>query len=452
MKKELKICHLLIYILFFVSCAHHQIIIQEPAEILDIEIYPQNFNYYVSQIDSTLLPNLSIEKQSELDSLSNKLFYSVWTDTLNTDNEKVIELFEYYQSLFERYKKKPGYAENKLPRDSLNIIEILNNANLNQGFNTFKKAITTEYTDIRVLPTNKPYFYNHNLAGEGFPFDYWQNSTIPIGTPIFIYHETKHWALIGSHICHGWIPKNKIAYVNDEQVSKIINLPLIAILKDNQELKTIYNKYIGKADIGTIFPLLSEMDNCYNVLFFERDSLANANEINLQISKDISAQKPIPLNIENIHQICQQMQGQLYGWGGMYLNRDCSQTMLDMFMPFGILLPRNSKQQANNGGFSVDISDLNIKEKKKFIISNAKPFTTLIGLPGHIMLYIGHIENEPIVFHNMWGIKTLHRKNEGRFVVGKAVITSLEPGKELKYVKKNTTLINRINKLTFIIP
>ncbi|MDD4154997.1 MAG: NlpC/P60 family protein, partial [Candidatus Cloacimonetes bacterium] len=274
----------------------------------------------------------------------------------------------------------------------------------------------------------------------------------PIGTPIFIYHETKHWALIGSHICHGWIPKNKIAYVNDEQVSKIMNLHLIAILKDNQELKTIYNKYIGKADIGTIFPLLSEMDNCYNVLFFERDSLANANEINLQISKDISAQKPIPLNIENINQICQQMQGQLYGWGGMYLNRDCSQTMLDMFMPFGILLPRNSKQQANNGGFSVDISDLNIKEKKKFIISNAKPFTTLIGLPGHIMLYIGHIENEPIVFHNMWGIKTLHRKNEGRFVVGKAVITSLEPGKELKYVKKNTTLINRINKLTFIIP
>ena len=119
-------------------------------------------------------------------------------------------------------------------------------------------------------------------------------------------------------------------------------------------------------------------------------------------------------------------------------------------MPFGILLPRNSRQQANLGGIPISIKELSSTDKKKFIIENAKPFTTMIGMPGHIMLYIGHVDDEPLVFHNMWGVRTMHRKTEGRHIVGKAVITSLEPGKELKLVDKKRTLINRIEKITFL--
>ncbi len=450
MKNLLTFKSILLCMFILSSCAYHKKIIQEPVEIQDLVTYPQDIFYYSKQIKNSDLPLMEFEQQLLMDSLSGEKFFAVWTDTLQTDSLKVQELHRYYINLFNRYKSRPGYAENKLKRDSLFAIEMIKTTELSSGFNSFKKAIVLEYVDIRVVPSNKPYFLNFSLAGEGFPFDYWQNSTIPVGTPVFIYHETEHWVLIGSHICHGWIPKNKIAYINEEQIQKILNLPQIALTKDNQALLTSNNIYKGRADIGTVLPLINEEQDYFKVLFFERDSLAYAKEINLKIKKDIAAIKPIPLTIENIATLSNEMMGQLYGWGGMFFNRDCSQVLLDLFMPFGILLPRNSRQQANLGGIPISIKELSSTDKKKFIIENAKPFTTMIGMPGHIMLYIGHVDDEPLVFHNMWGVRTMHRKTEGRHIVGKAVITSLEPGKELKLVDKKRTLINRIEKITFL--
>ena len=40
------------------------------------------------------------------------------------------------------------------------------------------------------------------------------------------------------------------------------------------------------------------------------------------------------------------MMGQPYGWGGYLFNRDCSLAMRDLFVPFGVWLPRNSSAQA----------------------------------------------------------------------------------------------------------
>ena len=52
-------------------------------------------------------------------------------------------------------------------------------------------------------------------------------------------------------------------------------------------------------------------------------------------------------------------------------------------------------------------------------------------MPGHIMLYIGQRRGHPLVFHNMWGVRTRNSGRPGRHIVGKAVITTLAPGMEL---------------------
>ena len=46
-----------------------------------------------------------------------------------------------------------------------------------------------------------------SLAGEGFPFDYMQNSIIAANKPIFISHYSKdrEWAYIFSSFTSGWI-------------------------------------------------------------------------------------------------------------------------------------------------------------------------------------------------------------------------------------------------------
>lgn len=51
------------------------------------------------------------------------------------------------------------------------------------------------------------------------------------------------------------------------------------------------------------------------------------------------------------------------------------------------------------------MSNLSIEEKKDFIRKNGVPFSTLVYLKGHIMLYVGVKNNEPLVVHNIWSVR-----------------------------------------------
>jgi hypothetical protein len=69
---------------------------------------------------------------------------------------------------------------------------------------------------------------------------------------------------------------------------------------------------------------------------------------------------------------------------------------------------------------------------KNNIRENGIPFLTLLGLKGHIMLYVGIANQRPLVFHSLWGCNV--RKVDGSIakqVVGKAIISTLTPGSEL---------------------
>ena len=50
--------------------------------------------------------------------------------------------------------------------------------------------------------------------------------------------------------------------------------------------------------------------------------------------------------------------------GGLYNNRDCSSMIKDLYSPFGIWFPRNSKSQATNIGRLKNISHMSDKKKR----------------------------------------------------------------------------------------
>ena len=70
--------------------------------------------------------------------------------------------------------------------------------------------------------------------------------------------------------------------------------------------------------------------------------------------------------------------------------------------------------------------------------------TTLIVMPGHVMLYAGNGE----VAHNVWGVRT---DDGGRSVIGKAAITDLEIGKGYDDVKDSALLLSRIKSINVIV-
>jgi hypothetical protein len=138
--------------------------------------------------------------------------------------------------------------------------------------------------------------------------------------------------------------------------------------------------------------------------------------------------------------------GQPYGWGGMYANRDCSAMTRDFMTPFGIWLNRNSSQQAKQGK-RIPLAGLSAKDKEAIIKEKGIPLRTLIWMPGHIALYLGQYQGRPVIMHNTWGLKTKTPFfGEGRYIIGRTVITTLYPGAELPHLDSPSGLL--INKIT----
>ena len=94
------------------------------------------------------------------------------------------------------------------------------------------------------------------------------------------------------------------------------------------------------------------------------------------------------------------------------------------------------------------LEGLSNEEKKELLKREGVPFLTLVGLPGHIMLYVGTHRGEPLVFHNTWGIRTDRKGIEGRHIIGRAVVTTLDLGGDLPEHAPGKLLIDRINRLS----
>ena len=132
----------------------------------------------------------------------------------------------------------------------------------------------------------------------------------------------------------------------------------------------------------------------------------------------------------------------------MFGDRDCSALTRELFTPFGIWLPRNSVAQARTGAVNM-LEGMTTEEKEEQILRNGVPFLSLVGMRGHIMLYVGKYNGRPAIFHNVWGVRTVEGSDtDGRFVIGRAVVTSITPGAELKNLYRTTTFADRLRTLS----
>jgi cell wall-associated NlpC family hydrolase len=146
--------------------------------------------------------------------------------------------------------------------------------------------------------------------------------------------------------------------------------------------------------------------------------------------------------------------GQNYGWGGLYENRDCSALIQDVFAGFGLALPRNSRDQAGAGRW-VSLEGLTGRQKEEGILREGKPLQTILYMPGHVMLYLGRdpVSGRAVACHAVWGLRTMgwFQRQPGREVLGKVVITSLEPGRELlTLVRPDGLLLERLTGMVLL--
>ncbi len=223
-------------IILILSCA--------PASVLirDIRTIPQEITLPISDLDSGKL--LITEKfQAALNAQYDSLFFAPWHMSLDGINA------ELNRNIFNYYKKNPGWGENRMPRDSMWIKAHENNADLHSFPNLGQSGITVTNSSLRAIPTNKPVFRNFKLAGEGYPFDYLQVSSIPLNTPVCILHESKDkaWYYVASHIARGWLPASHTAFADSDFIHLWEACEQVVLIQDEEPLYTTSGNFLYRA-------------------------------------------------------------------------------------------------------------------------------------------------------------------------------------------------------------
>jgi cell wall-associated NlpC family hydrolase len=352
-------------------------------------------------------------------------FFSSWA------NESEQNAAAALTGLVSQTKKSKFVGENLLPLSNLSFLKSVTKAEDALKNKIFKNAITVRNADIRILPTEKPFFKDPNLAGEGYPFDYLQNSRIYISTPLKLLYATpqKDYYFAKSPVGYGWIDARAVAFTDEVFESDFRTCALETPTKDKEPLYDANGDFIERLNVGTVLKK-EQMPIRWGsgkAAWTKRQKLIHSSEM------------PMSLNEQAVALMAYSMYSEPYGWGGYLDNRDCSMFLRDIFVGFGVFLPRNSYEQAK--GYT-DISAMNKESKKTYIKANAKAWHTLIYLKGHIMLYVGtDSKGEPLVMHDAWGIKSFENGKEGRKMLGGVVVTTMEEGKGQPWFDNNKSSV-----------
>jgi len=340
------------------------------------------------------------------------------------------------------YKKENRYyGENTLVLELEEIKNLLETTNFQNYNKQTSYAITTQNVQVKNLPTHKPFFRHNIHAGEGYPFDYMQNTRLHVNTPLFISHYTKDgsWAFIQSPVSTGWIPTESFTILDAKQRLEFKQSEKIIVTTDNIPIYSNKQNYLLHVKLGSILASVSEDDEFFCSFIYTRFG----DKIKVKIPKSLVSKAPLEFNDNNVLHVSSQLLGEKYGWGGFLDNRDCSAMTKDFFAPFGLWLPRNSAWQKDSGEYLL-LKGMKNKEKEEMIKTHGIAFLSLIYLQGHIMLYAGTVDDKVMVMHNAWGLKTSNFGTEGRQILGKAIISDLYIGDNLSDVKKESLLITRV--------
>ena len=418
--------------------------VQSGVVCQDVIRLPQDLNAYAASAGGgRALVQPSLQTASAADQKDR--LYRPWRMTEPTRWVK--------QSLNKNFNMKPdnAYTGSRQPFPMDAWQQIVANSNKEAYPSGVARAITLRHTDLRAMPTTMPFYLDPDRPGEGFPFDYFQHTSLPIGTPLFICNVSKdgQWLLAETALTAGWVPAKDVAEVDDAFIDRWQSRPLAALLRDRVSLAG------GTEHIGTLLPLAGAAPqgrgHALSVFYPLRGDNGKAAIGAASLGSGDAALVPLVLTPAEVAKVGNEMMGQAYGWGGLAGRRDCSALTRDLFAPFGIWLPRNSSRQAKVGT-PIPLAGYGSEEKESLIASRATPFLSLIWLPGHIGVYLGQYQGKPVMFHNVWGLRTRGGDSDcgGRAVIGKAVVTTLRPGAERPDICSPASILDRVQRATVL--
>jgi len=415
----------------------------------DLRRYPQNLDEYAKAAGENK-QLISTAEQANQAARFLRIVFGPWEMTKTSIHKRDVAVL---------FNKARGYKNGDTRWTQAEWDYMSANAALGAYPSRSQPAITVRNANLRELPTNEPRFSEPTPNPKSNPFDYFQYSLLPVGTPVLIAHTTRdgRWHYVECPVAGGWVADEDLAPVSVEFRHMYRSNAFAALVRDRVTMVTPNGPVT--ANIGALLPMRNGAsmaegsDSGSGQMSIEImtpvkgvDGMAELAQVSLSSADAVPW--PMRMTPGNVAKVGNVMMGQPYGWGGMFGDRDCSALTRELLTPFGIWLPRNSVAQARTGAVNM-LEGLPPEAKEDVILRNGVPFLSLVGMRGHIMLYVGKYNGRPAIFHNVWGVRTVEGSDtDGRFVIGRAVVTSITPGAELKNLYRTTTFADRLRTLS----
>ncbi len=289
-----------------------------------------------------------------------------------------------------------------------------------------RPGIALRTTSLRAMPTSHPLIEDPSIPGQGFAFDMLQNGLVDAGEPLWLSHcsASGRWVFVFTSFASGWILERDAAAIRPEAAEALRQMTPVAVVEEGFPVRSGAGRFLFSGRIGMILPSVGRDDGDGVRVLVPAGRDGNDQVLFETVTLGAGRAVPVPLDptLAHLAALAAGMSGLPYGWGGLFEGRDCSSFVRDFFMPFGLWLPRNSRDQAS-AGRRIDLHGLDAAAKARRIVERGRPFATLLTKPGHVALYVGRDrEGNPVILHGAWDLSvrvggTAFRRHMGRIVL-----------------------------------
>ncbi|MFZ3044436.1 MAG: SH3 domain-containing protein [Desulfatirhabdiaceae bacterium] len=295
-------------------------------------------------------------------------------------------------------------------------------------------GVITCFSDQRILPTDEPIY---SEPGDS-DFDVLQNSALDLGTPVRILHETVDgsWCYVQSELSGGWIRTEAIARCGREDALAWFRPKQFVVVtraKADIFLTPKLTGYHETVRMGVCLPLVKHPGQFAVVTIPLRNAGGDFVSETAYVRASTLHRGFLDATPDNIIQQAFELLNAPYGWGGMYGEQDCSRFIQEVLATVGIRMPRNSSDQAKVGQQLAAFSEsVDLQSRYDVLMRHAAGGMTLLYLKGHIMLYLGQVDDRHYVIHSTYAYRIPFETMDRTIRINRVAVSDLSLGQGSK--------------------
>jgi len=298
-------------------------------------------------------------------------------------------------------------------------------------------GFTVTRANMRTFPTAD----RHTGQADDTEFDLMQETAFDPAEPLIILHHStdQAWFFVQTINYRGWLPASTVAvaatrqeWLAYQQSTEFLTVIANKLKIDEREFamgarlpladRRMSSLLIGSMAAGGNYVVSLPVRGSNGQLAFELAAVASDNQV---------VEGALPYTRANVIRQVFKLQGERYGWGGLWGGWDCSSLVLDVYRTFGFVLPRNADEQESSAGSTVNFASGNRSALLRGLEAGAAVY-----MPGHTMIYLGEHDGRQYCIHALGGYST----PAGRVPVMRVVVSDLS-----LTLRNGTTFFNALN-------